>query len=49
MACPDTSDTELAFHDALSRAVRWRILGDRLELFDAAGTRLERFDAGVRK
>ncbi|MGH9257594.1 MAG: META domain-containing protein [Vicinamibacterales bacterium] len=44
MACPDTSETERAFHDVLTRASRWRILGDRLELFDAAGTRLARFE-----
>jgi copper homeostasis protein (lipoprotein) len=43
MACPDTGETERAFHDALSRARAWRILGDRLELYDGTGTRIAVF------
>jgi len=45
MACPDTGEIERSFRDALEHARRWRILGDRLELFDAGGTRLARFEA----
>ena len=44
MACPDTSQIERAFHDALSGAREWRILGTRLELLDASGARLARFE-----
>jgi putative lipoprotein len=49
MACQNTGNTEPAFHDALNRAARWRIAGDRLELFDEAGALLGRFEAAGRK
>ena len=49
MACPNTGETERAFHDALNRAAAWRIAGNRLELFDAAGAPLGRFEAADRK
>jgi heat shock protein HslJ len=46
MACLTSSGTEEPFHAALKRASRLRITGDRLELFDDAGTQLAAFLAG---
>jgi heat shock protein HslJ len=46
MACLDPSGTEGPFRDALKGATRLTVAGDRLELFDAAGTRLAAFVAG---
>jgi len=46
MACPNTSGTEQAFRNALKYASRLTVTGDRLELLDAAGTRLAVFTAG---
>jgi len=46
MACLKTSGTEEPFHAALANAARLTIVGDRLELYDAAGTRLAAFVAG---
>jgi copper homeostasis protein (lipoprotein) len=43
MACPDTADVERAFAEAVNGTRRWRILGDRLDLFDATGARVARF------
>jgi heat shock protein HslJ len=45
MACPDTTAVEQAFHAAMKSASRWRITGERLELLDAAGTRVAVFEA----
>ena len=45
MACPDTADTERGLRKALSGAARWSIAGDRLDLLDATGGRLARFEA----
>ena len=45
MACPDTAGTERAFKQALPNTRRWKITGDGLELYDADGTRLARFEA----
>jgi putative lipoprotein len=45
MACPNTADTERGLRKALSRASRWSIVGDRLELFDSGGSRLAQFEA----
>jgi putative lipoprotein len=45
MACPNTADTERGLRKALAGAARWRIAGDRLELFDATGARLAQFEA----
>jgi heat shock protein HslJ len=45
MACTDASGTEQAFRDALEHTSRFRISGDRLELFNDAGTRLAAFVA----
>src|SRR5262245_49330144 len=46
MACLNSSGTEGPFRDALKSASRVTITGDRLDLFDAAGTRLATFAAG---
>jgi heat shock protein HslJ len=45
MACINTGGTEDLFRDVLKRASRLTVTGDRLELFDAAGTRLAAFSA----
>ena len=45
MACPDTAGTERAFKQALPNTRRWKITGDGLELYDADGARLVRFEA----
>lgn len=45
MACAEGVETERAFNEALKRARRWRIAGQRLELLDAAGSPLARFEA----
>ena len=45
---PDsTAEIERAFQDALKRAARLRIAGDRLELSDETGKRVAVFTAGV--
>jgi len=46
MACVNTSGTEEPFRDALKNAARLTVVGNRLELYDAAGTRLAVFEAG---
>jgi heat shock protein HslJ len=46
MACLNPSGTEGPFRDALKGATRLTVAGDRLELFDAPGTRLAAFTAG---
>lgn len=45
MACPEGMETETAFRKALGRANRWKVTAQQLELFDAAGIRLARFEA----
>jgi copper homeostasis protein (lipoprotein) len=45
MACPDTGDVPRRFGNVLMSARRWRILGSWLDLFDAAGRRVARFEA----
>lgn len=45
MACPGSGETERAFRAALGNATRYRIVGNRLELYGAAGARLARFEA----
>jgi heat shock protein HslJ len=42
-ACLDPAGTERPFRDALKNASRFTIAGDRLELFDTAGTRVAAF------
>lgn len=46
MACAAGMDTERAFLAALAAARRWRIAGQHLELQDAAGRQVARFEAG---
>ena len=45
MACDRGMDTESSFFSALSRVARWRITGRQLELTDATGTVVARFEA----
>jgi heat shock protein HslJ len=45
MACPEGMDTEKAFLGALSQANRAKITRQHLELFDATGNRVARFEA----
>lgn len=45
MACPDGMQYERAFHDALGRVAKWRIDGERMELFDEAGTSVAQFES----
>jgi copper homeostasis protein (lipoprotein) len=47
MACSGTADIERAFGNAVANASFWRILGDRLELYDANGVRVARFEPGI--
>jgi heat shock protein HslJ len=47
MACLKPSGTEQPFRDALKSAARLTIVGDRLDLFDAKGTRVASFTAGA--
>jgi heat shock protein HslJ len=44
MACPDGMGTEAALVDALERAASWGIVGEHLELLDADGSRVARFE-----
>jgi para-nitrobenzyl esterase len=45
MACLNPAGTEAPFRDALGKTARLSIEGDRLQLFDAGGTRLAGFAA----
>ena len=45
MACPEGSDTEQAFLEALRQVHTWKITGQHLELFDTAGHQVARFEA----
>jgi heat shock protein HslJ len=45
MACPQGMETEDAFLVALEKVKTWRILGQYLEVYDAAGNLLVRFEA----
>lgn len=45
MACADGMQYERAFHDALTKVASWKIEGEQLELFDAAGDSLARFES----
>ena len=44
-ACLEGMDTEKAFLDALRAVKRWKIEGQQLELFDASGKLVTRFEA----
>ena len=45
MACPGAEELARRFDDALASAVRWRVLGGQLELYDEGGRLLARFEA----
>jgi copper homeostasis protein (lipoprotein) len=45
MACPEGNDTEQAFLETLRHVHTWKIVRQHLELFDAAGTLVARFEA----
>jgi uncharacterized lipoprotein YbaY/uncharacterized lipoprotein NlpE involved in copper resistance/heat shock protein HslJ len=45
MACPPGLDRDREFGEALTKAASWRVLGRILELFDADGRLLARFEA----
>jgi heat shock protein HslJ len=45
MACADGMDTEDAFLRALTRVRTWKVIGRHLELYDAKGMLLARFEA----
>ncbi len=45
MACVEGMDTEKEYLETLPRVRTWNVLGQHLELFDAAGTMLARFEA----
>jgi uncharacterized lipoprotein YbaY len=47
MACVDAAEIVGGFREAMKAAARFAIVGDRLELFDAAGTRVAAFTAQV--
>jgi copper homeostasis protein (lipoprotein) len=45
MACPEGSDTEQAFLEALRQVHTWKITRQHLEWFDAAGHQVAGFEA----
>ena len=45
MACVQGMDTEAAFLKALESVSTWKISGQHLELYDASGAMLARFEA----
>ena len=45
MACVEGMETEKAYLEALAQVRRWRIAGIHLELMDATGAVLARFEA----
>ena len=47
MACTDTGGREQEFRSSLEAARRWTIAGDRLELFDEAGTAVAAFEGRI--
>jgi heat shock protein HslJ len=44
MACPEGMETEAALLAALEQVRTWRVIGEHLELFDAAGKQLARLE-----
>ncbi len=44
MACPEGMATERAFLDALEQVRTFKIVGEHLEVFDAGGALLARFE-----
>ena len=49
MACVQGMDTEAALFSALGRVRKWKIAGEHLELYDADGNTLARFEARALK
>ena len=49
MMCPQGMAQERAFLDALALVARWRVVGERLELFDAGGASLAQFESRYMK
>lgn len=45
MACPAGDETARRFNAVITASARWRVLGQQLELYDAGGALLARFDA----
>jgi copper homeostasis protein (lipoprotein) len=45
MACGEGEDTAKSFLEALAQVKTWKIVGEHLELFDASGNLLARFEA----
>jgi heat shock protein HslJ len=45
MACVQGMETENAFLEALGKVAKWKIIGQHLELFDASGKLVARFEA----
>jgi heat shock protein HslJ len=45
MACADSMELEMSFNAALEKTARWIISGQQLELLDASGNPLARFEA----
>lgn len=45
MACADGMEIESAFHKALESVARYRIVGEKLELFDATGASVAQFES----
>jgi heat shock protein HslJ len=49
LTCPTGMDTEQAFTQALEKVTNWKITGQELDLFDASGKSLARFEAVQKK
>jgi heat shock protein HslJ len=49
MVCLGGMEQEQAFYDALGRAATWRVEGEQLELSDASGNVIARFEARYMK
>jgi uncharacterized lipoprotein YbaY/heat shock protein HslJ len=49
MACPQGMEVEQAFHATLRKVATWRIEGETLELFDAAGAFVARLESRYMK
>jgi heat shock protein HslJ len=49
MACPEGMNVERVFHTALQEVATWRVDGETLELFDAAGVSVASFESRYMK
>ena len=45
MACPEGMDIEKAFLEALNHVYKWKIAGQKLELYDGPSNAIASFDA----